>query len=238
MVRIRLSALALPVVLLASACTITTYDNAPPPPRPPPKGRPAPAASAQPQPAAGQGGGMFRPGMNRAGAAGAAGAGDTTPKVTSATPFGGGTPAAFRGLAYVVPPDTKKMPDVSTLVPFAVVYTDSFNTASQDFTAGFPGALAGQVEFFAIRYDGKFSLPNDGTWQFKLNSDDGAILSIDGAKIIDNDGVHTATSAVGQTTLKAGTHTLRLDYFQAKGPVALQLYMIVGGQERILIGTK
>ena len=234
MVRIRLSALALPVVLLASACTITTYSNEPPPPPPRPaaKGRPAPAATAQPQ---GQGGAR---GIPVFGKAAAGGTGDTAPKVTSATPFGGGTPAAFRGLAYVVTPDTKKVPDFSSLVPFAVVYTDSFNTASQEFTTGFPGALAGQVEFFAIRYDGKFSLPNDGTWQFKLNSDDGAILSIDGAKIIDNDGVHTATSSVGQTTLKAGTHTLRLDYFQAKGPVALQLYMIVGGQERILIGTK
>jgi len=222
----------LPVALLASACTITTYSNEPPPPRPPPPGRPA--AAKQPAPASSAPQGKWT-GFGKLGGTGGS---DTTPKVSSAIAFGSATPGAFKGLAYVVPPDTKKMPDFTTLVPFAQLYTDSFNVSSQDFKTGFPGALAGQVEFFAIRYEGKFNVASDGNYQFKLTSDDGAIASIDGAKIIDNDGVHTATSANGQATLKAGTHTLRLDYFQAQGPVALQLFMVQNGQEKPLVGTK
>jgi len=224
----------LPVVLLASACTITTYEPPPPPPprpaarQPAPGTKPAPAASSAPT---GKWAGFGKMGGGAAGS-------DTTPKVSSAIAFGSATPGAFKGLAYVVPPDTKKMPDFTTLVPFAQLYTDSFNVSSQDFKTGFPGALAGQVEFFAIRYEGKFNVASDGNYQFKLTSDDGAIASIDGAKIIDNDGVHTATSANGQATLKAGTHTLRLDYFQAQGPVALQLFMVQNGQEKPLVGTK
>lgn len=145
------------------------------------------------------------------------------PTITGRNAFGNGTVGAFRGVAYVIPKDTQKMPDLSKLVPFAQLMTDSFIVQPQEFTAGFPGVLM-QDEWFAIRYEGKFEVARESNYKFKLNSDDGAILYIDGEKVIDNDGLHVAKDVYGSKTLTAGRHQLRLDYFQGnRGPVALSV---------------
>lgn len=220
------------VALCGIGCTITTYKDAQPPAPPGdlPAGQTAPTAGTAQNPPA------RRPGVNRPAGRPPASGGAT--KVTAATPFGGPEAGAFRGLAYVIPADTTKMPTFSGMVPFAMVHTDSFNVASQPFATGFPGALDGQVENFAIRYTGKFSVPAEGNYTFKLVSDDGAVLYIDGTKVVDNDGVHTSKTTTGEARLKAGAHDLRLDYFQAKGPVALQLFLVTSGKDELLTGGR
>ncbi|HVK70061.1 MAG TPA: PA14 domain-containing protein [Polyangium sp.] len=145
------------------------------------------------------------------------------PRINGRIAFGNGSLGAFKGYAYVIPNTTTKMPDLSKMVPFATLLTDSFIVQRQEFSGGFPGVLA-QEEWFAIRYEGPFDLSQEGSYIFKLLSDDGAILYIDGEKIVDNDGVHVPQEAQGTKTLKAGRHQLRLDYFQGKkGTVALSL---------------
>ena len=162
------------------------------------------------------------------------------PRITGKNVFGNGTVGAFKGSAYVIPNTTTKMPDLSKLVPFATLLTDSFIVQSQNFTEGFPGVLM-QDEWFAIRFDGRFEVKTDASYTFRLISDDGAILYIDGVKVVDNDGLHTATPATGSQTLKGGVHTLRLDYFQgARGPVALSLTVTVPQSEtpQVLVGLR
>jgi hypothetical protein len=145
------------------------------------------------------------------------------PRITGKVPFGNGSIGAFKGYAYVIPDTTTKMPDLSKMVPFASMLTDSFIVQRQDFAGGFPGVLA-QEEWFAIRYEGQFEVPQDGNYVFKLVSDDGAILYIDNQQAIDNDGLHAAQERSAKKTLRAGRHQLRLDYFQGKkGTVALAL---------------
>lgn len=163
---------------------------------------------------------------------------DLAPRITSPILFGNGTGGAFTGHAYVIPETTERMPDFATLVPFATLFTDSFNVAPQRFAGGFPGALI-QEEFFAIRYDGFVSIPKDGRWKFKVTSDDGAILYIDGQAVVTNDGRHAATTATGEKDLRAGRHQVRLDYFQGpKGSVALVVNVVEDGKDRLLVGTK
>ncbi|MDI1475781.1 PA14 domain-containing protein [Polyangium sp. y55x31] len=145
------------------------------------------------------------------------------PRINGRIAFGNGSIGAFKGYAYVIPDTTTKMPDFSKMVPFATLLTDSFIVQRQEFSGGFPGVLA-QEEWFGIRYEGPFTLPQDGTYLFKLVSDDGAILYIDNEKVIDNDGLHMPQEASAQKALKSGRHQLRLDYFQGKkGTVALSL---------------
>ena len=162
-----------------------------------------------------------------------------TPRIKGMMPFGNGTAGAFRGLAYVIPPNSQKLPDLSKLVPFAQLYTDSFIVQPQEFSGGFPGALM-QEEWFAIQYEGAFEVPHDATYLFQLASDDGAILYIDGVKVIDNDGLHVTKNITANKVLKAGRHQLRLEYFQGnKGPVTLTLGMGEADQPpRPLIGVR
>ena len=161
------------------------------------------------------------------------------PRIKGKNAFGNGTIGAFRGTAYVIPNTTQRMADLSKLVPFATLLTDSFIVQPQDFTEGFPGVLM-QDEWFAIRYEGKFEVSTDNTYLFRLTSDDGAILYIDGEKVVDNDGVHASKSATGNKTLRPGQHSLRLDYFQgARGPVSLSLAMSDPASEpRPLVGVR
>src|SRR5437867_3578493 len=49
------------------------------------------------------------------------------PLITSPNAFGSATLAAFRGLAYVIPANSAKMPALEGMVPFATLYTDSFD---------------------------------------------------------------------------------------------------------------
>jgi hypothetical protein len=163
---------------------------------------------------------------------------NVAPRITSPIIFGNGTAGAFTGHAYVIAENTDRMPDLSSMIPFATLFTDSFNVQPQTFAGGFPGALI-QEDWFAIRYEGSFSLPKDGSYTFKLTSDDGAILYIDGQKVVDNDGRHTTKTASGRRDLRVGAHRLRLDYFQGqKGPVALVLQVVEDGQEKVLSGTR
>ena len=169
---------------------------------------------------------------------GVTGLGLRGPRITAPIVFGNGQSGAFTGEAFVIPDGTQRLPDLSNLVPFATLFTDSFEVKSQVFSGGFPGALR-QDEWFAIRYEGDFMIEADGLAEFALTSDDGAVLSIDGEKLITNDGVHAATTLNAKRDLRQGAHHLRLDYFQgARGQVALSLDMISRGQKSPFAGLR
>jgi hypothetical protein len=160
------------------------------------------------------------------------------PRITAPTIFGNGQNGAFIGEAFVLPDGTRSLPDLSEMVPFATLFTNSFEVKSQLFSGGFPGALR-QDEWFAIRYEGDFMIEADGLAEFALTSDDGAVLSIDGEKVITNDGLHTAATLGAKRDLRQGAHHLRLDYFQgAKGPVALSLDLVARGQKSPFAGLR
>lgn len=219
--------------LIFTGCTITTYSNDPARPAPQPQAQPAAAPVKKPvkrRPA------LVKATTTKPATTVPAPSPDLAPVITSNIVFGGPAKKSFKGHAYVLPPDTRTLPNLSRMVPFATLYTDRFNVQAQDFAGGFPGGLP-QEEWFAIQYQGVFELPTDGVWKFKLVSDDGAVLYIDGEQAVNNDGQHGTRAATGEKQLKAGAHTLRLDYFQArKGGVALQLFTVVNGEDRILVG--
>jgi hypothetical protein len=233
-------ALTAPIVLalsaasfLATGCTIYTYDSPPPKTRP---GKAKPAATTATT-ATGKNpivrrpvGGSKTPGTDTPT--------DQPPALKGSTIFGSGTVASFKGETYVIPEGTKTMPNYDELVPFALLYTDQFNVSPQAFSGGFPGALL-QDEWFGIRYTGRIAIPASGKVTFKMVSDDGAILYIDGKKVLDNDGVHTAKTITGDATLDTGRHDLRIDYFQEKkGNVALQLFIVAAGQDVPVVGIR
>ena len=62
-----------------------------------------------------------------------------------------------------------------------------------------------------------------GTYTFRLISDDGSRLSIDGEEVIDHDGLHGDTAKDGSVELTAGRHELEIWYFQNGGGAVLSL---------------
>ncbi|GAB2932759.1 hypothetical protein GCM10022245_73660 [Streptomyces mayteni] len=66
-------------------------------------------------------------------------------------------------------------------------------------------------------------VPQDGTYEFRLTSDDGSRLFVDDQEVIDHDGLHGATSKDGSIELTAGYHALFVEYFERDGEQQLTL---------------
>jgi hypothetical protein len=85
----------------------------------------------------------------------------------------------FRGEIYFIKPGSRKLPDFSKLKPVGVIYTPYLCVPPRSFDQGFPG-VTDRFEWFAIDYTARFWISEPGTYRFRLASDDGSILYIDG----------------------------------------------------------
>jgi len=132
----------------------------------------------------------------------------------------------FEGQVFPVEYGAKKLPtDYASLTPVSVLYACEWDIAPRAWDQGFPG-VPERFEWFAIRYAGAFRTAAAGEYAFRISSDDGSKLLIDGKQVIDNDGQHQPTGASGKVHLSAGDHQMVLEYFQ--GPrfqVNLQLWV-------------
>ena len=153
--------------------------------------------------------------------------GDSVPIISSPNSFGNGsaTSDSLRGLVYALSTNTSRLPDLSSLRPIGVVYARTLDVPQRDFREGFPGIDNGRNEWFAIRFEGNFNVARTAPYSFRLRTDDGSNLYIDDIKQIDNDGLHGPGGGARIVNLNAGTHRIRVDYFQGPGPsAALQLF--------------
>ena len=69
-------------------------------------------------------------------------------------------------------------------------------------------------DHYGIIFDGYIQIPEKGVWEFATCTDDGSVLLIDGVKVVENDGGHSAITAIGRIVLEAGLHSFRLLYFE------------------------
>ena len=76
---------------------------------------------------------------------------------------------------------------------------------------------------FVAEVTGNVSVTTAGSHAFRLTSDDGSRLWIDGNLVIDHDGLHGATPKEGSVTLAAGYHALRIEHFERGGGQQLTL---------------
>lgn len=150
----------------------------------------------------------------------------------------GGTKGAFHADICFIEDAVKRLADITHCTPIGSFSTDVINVEPRRFNEGFPG-VSTRTAWFAIKYRGKFHVETADYYTFRLLSDDGAILHIDGYPIIDNDGQHMPRSLKNTITLEAGEHEFSLFYYQ--GPpefLALQLFVTpFNGSER-LFGPK
>ncbi|OOC08255.1 family 16 glycoside hydrolase [Amycolatopsis azurea] len=71
----------------------------------------------------------------------------------------------------------------------------------------------GLNEQFVSEVIANITIATAGQHEFRLTSDDGSRLSIDGQTVINHDGLHGATPATGSVQLSTGYHALRIDHF-------------------------
>jgi PA14 domain len=155
--------------------------------------------------------------------------------------FGYDTPVlgCFEGQVFPLATDTQKLPtSYESQKPVSVVYACEWDIAPRAWDQGFPG-IADRFEWFAIRYAGAFRTSQAGEYAFRLSSDDGSKLIIDGKVVIDNDTQHPPREARGSVQLAAGDHQMVLEYFQ--GPrfyINLQLWVTPPGKPEELFTVR
>jgi hypothetical protein len=137
----------------------------------------------------------------------------------------GGPQGAFRADVCFIEPETPNLKSLNSCPRVTSFYTDTLDVSPRRFTAGFPG-VGERTEWFAIQYRGKFEVETADVYTFRLLSDDGSLLHIDGYPIIDNDGRHPPRSKEATITLEAGEHEFYLFYYQGHPDrIALQLFV-------------
>lgn len=104
----------------------------------------------------------------------------------------------------------QELPDFSALTPVKTGQTVAFNLA-----------VAGKSDHFGLIFEGWITIPKSGEYRFWLGSDDGSRLLIDGAEILNNDGIHPHTVQAGTVELSAGARRVRVEYFEQAGEESL-----------------
>jgi hypothetical protein len=74
-----------------------------------------------------------------------------------------------------------------------------------------------------MRFDGYISVPATGVYTFFLRSDDGSRMWMDGALLIDNDGLHSSLEKSAAVALEKGLHPMAVAMFEQSGGFELDV---------------
>ncbi|MET7418893.1 ricin-type beta-trefoil lectin domain protein [Dactylosporangium sp. NPDC005555] len=89
---------------------------------------------------------------------------------------------------------------------------------------------------FVSQVLGNVNISTAGSYTFRLSSDDGSRLAIDGATVINHDGLHGATPPKeGTVTLTTGYHALRIDHFERDGGQQITLEWKTPGSSAFVV---
>jgi len=148
---------------------------------------------------------------------------------------GSGKMNLIPAFVYFLKPKTTKIPNFNKLTPSGMFFTKSIDYPVDRGTTEFPG-IPRRNNWVGIRFYVKFSLSEgeQGEYKFRIVADDGARLIVGKKLVVNAAGYGKTTEKTGIVTLKAGSHEMFLDYFQAKGPTGVQLFITApGGEEKV-----
>jgi hexosaminidase len=105
-----------------------------------------------------------------------------------------------------------------------VDWKSGFDRVSQVRVSGFdlPAESQGDPSFACI-FDGWIEIQTAGQYEFELGSDDGSWLSIGGALVIDNGGLHGYATKEGSVMLEKGFYPIQVRFHEAGGAERLTL---------------
>ncbi len=83
------------------------------------------------------------------------------------------------------------------------------------------------TDYFSAVWYGQIVIPSSGSYKFQTNSDDGSMLYINGALVVNNSGRHGQQWREGTVSLAAGAHDIVVTFFEVTGGdhVAVQIDM-------------
>jgi hypothetical protein len=111
--------------------------------------------------------------------------------------------------------------------------SDDLRPTKMGTVANFSLAPRDTNEMFSFRYTGYIRVPRAGVYTFLARSDDGAALWIGDQNVFWSLGQSPKTTETwGQAALQAGLHPITVGYFQAYGPMQLEMFIEGPGMPR------
>lgn len=126
-------------------------------------------------------------------------------------------PAPGSEVAYYDLPQLSQLPDFSTLEPYAGDVVDLIDFAS----TGGEFITSGLSDDVGAVFEGYIEVPESGYWTLFTDSDDGSKLYIGDIEVVENDGLHGMVEESGEIGLLAGTHAIRVEFFERGGGAGL-----------------
>ncbi len=102
------------------------------------------------------------------------------------------------------------LPDFDALTPVTTGTTTNFSIAPRL-----------RDDNFGFRFTSRIVIDTGGTYTFYTASDDGSQLFINGAMVVDNDGLHAVQEQSGSISLSAGEHDITVTFFERGGGQSL-----------------
>lgn len=110
---------------------------------------------------------------------------------------------------------------------------DQLKPVSTGVTSGFEMNVGRKKDGFGVVYTGYWETSKPGKkFKFRLGSDDGSRLIIDGKTIVTNDGIHGVQFKENEVRIKPGIHEVRVEFFEAAGGEDLIIEVSGGGLDR------
>jgi len=127
------------------------------------------------------------------------------------------------GAVYDIGGASTEMPDFNSVGdPVGYVLMGNLDIATGGFS-GFPVGGAELNENFGIHFQGSLNVVEGGDYELCLAAGDGAILFLNGAPFLDNDGAGETREVCDTVEIEPGEFDLQLLYFQNEGDLSLQL---------------
>lgn len=134
--------------------------------------------------------------------------------------------------SYLLLPPGAEMPADGLTATFVPANVSRFSDFDKKFANQQDKASSGPVldfaintfprqENFLLRFEGVFTVKEAGRYRFRIGSDDGSRIQIDGAGVAIVDGTHPYVTSTGELDLTPGEHLARIDFFQAGGGMEL-----------------
>jgi cytochrome c2 len=114
------------------------------------------------------------------------------------------------------------LPDFSTLTPAEPPST----------VVGLTFSGIDNLDNFGATYEAYLPIAQSGKYRFRLGSDDGSRLLIDGREVVRVDGVHPFQQNSAEIALDSGVHRLRIEFFESGGGEELALEVEGGDMGR------
>ena len=149
------------------------------------------------------------------------------------------TASVVAGLDYEYFADTTKEPPfrlnwpVRWRVEHPETRADDLRPKKRGSTVNFSLSPRDTNEMFSFRYSGYIRVPRTGVYTFLARSDDGAGMWIGDQNVFWSLGQSPKTTETwGQAALQAGLQPITVTYFQAYGPMQLEMYIEGPGMPR------